>query len=45
MTKKILEAVMPYERPQCGVLIIHTEQIICASGDIDDFERVEDDWN
>jgi hypothetical protein len=36
---------MPYETPQCGILTIQPEQILCGSSEIDDFDRVGDDWN
>jgi hypothetical protein len=39
-----METALPYESPQCGILVIQNEQIICSSDRIDDFERVEDDW-
>ena len=44
MTKKQIEAALPYESPQCGILMIQTEQIICSSNGISDFDREEDDW-
>ena len=44
MKKKQIETALPYESPKCGILMVQTEQIICSSGDIDDFDRVEDDW-
>ena len=44
MTRKQMETALPYESPQCGILVIQNEQIICSSDRIDDFERVEDDW-
>jgi hypothetical protein len=41
---KQMETALPYVSPQCGIFVIQTEQILCSSGDIDDFDRVDDDW-
>jgi len=45
MTTRTLLASGPYETPQCGILTIQPEQILCGSSEIDDFDRVGDDWN
>ncbi len=41
-------AFMGYESPWCRALRIDSENVLCTSGDgygIDDYGRVEDDWN